>query len=111
MIETIEKSSVCGNSTEITLSSSLSPINFCPFLFVEDLNMLFHLGPNSKYQREKLTLWDSADFGKTWRVAREINSGFSAYSDMSYLERNRLALVYETDDYNQIIFERINLNK
>lgn len=33
------------------------------------------------------------------------------HRDIAYLERNTLALVYEADDYNQIIFERINLNK
>lgn len=96
---------------QTSVNDLITPVCQSSILFVEDLNTLFHLGPNSKYQREKLTLWDSADFGKTWRVAREINSGFSAYSDMSYLERNRLALVHETDNYNQIVFERINLNK
>lgn len=96
---------------QIPVNDLITPVCQSSILFVEGLNALLHLGPNSINQREKLTLWDSADFGKTWQVAREINSGFSAYSDMAYLERNRLALVYEADDYNQIIFERINLNE
>ena len=68
--------------------------------------ILLYSGPNSKSQREKMTIKGSFDEGKTWSLKKEIYSGTSAYSDLVQVNKYEIGLLYERDN-NGIYFIRI----
>ena len=57
--------------------------------------------------RENLTVQRSLDRGRTWTVERVIAGGPSAYSDMTRLPDDRIALIGETGD--ETPYERLTL--
>ena len=72
---------------------------------VPEYKGLYHLGPAATDSRSKLTLWHSADEGLSWNILQEIWPGSTAYSDLTYLESDQLGILYERNDYTQIVFE------
>lgn len=62
-------------------------------------------------RRDNLTLRISTDEGKTWiknyviaKAATNKNDDYAAYSDLVQLKKNKIGLLYEFDDYRQIVF-------
>lgn len=77
-------------------------------------NVLAFCNAANEKERNDLTLRISYDEGKTWPKAFPIYKGesgsnvdFSAYSDMVKLNRNTVGVLFEKDDYTQIVFSTV----
>ena len=55
-------------------------------------------------ERERMTIRASFDDGATWPDSLEIETGSSAYSSLVALPANRIGLLYERNDYKEIVF-------
>ncbi len=69
---------------------------------------------NSK-KRDDLTLRISFDEGKSWKISipvdgsgdRKYEGDFTAYSDIVVMSANKTGIVYERDNYKEIVFKTI----
>jgi len=69
-------------------------------------------------RRNNLTLRISYDEGKNWQknilvdaAPQGSRSEYTAYSDLVALDKNRVGILYEFDDYKAIVFKAINWKK
>ena len=59
-----------------------------------------------------MTLKSSADFGETWEELKILNSGASAYSDLTLINNNTLGCLFEGgkfSPYEGIIFQTFSI--
>ncbi|MBJ2329293.1 exo-alpha-sialidase [Schaalia cardiffensis] len=70
-------------------------------------NLLVVSLPDHPSERSALSLRISDDGGVTWSEAILVDPGAAAYSDLIALADGSLALAWETDDYQRILFARI----
>jgi len=91
--------------TEYFDSELISPICQSSVLLFKGKQdtILLYSGPNSKTNREKMTVKGSLESGKKWDLEKEIYSGTSAYSDLVQIDQNTIGLFYERDN-NGIYF-------
>ncbi|MEZ4903594.1 MAG: sialidase family protein [Spirosomataceae bacterium] len=67
--------------------------------------------------RDNLTLRISFDEGKTWAISKVIDkaaqpkASHAAYSDIVKLSKDKIGILYEKDDYAQIVFTAVPLTK
>ncbi len=66
--------------------------------------------PASQRAREKMTVRLSYDEGRTWPVAKLVDSGPSAYGDLTVLDDMRIGLLYERGNQGGIVFARFTLD-
>lgn len=73
--------------------------------------ILAHLNAADEKERNNLTLRLSGDGGKTWYYNRLIakapegyKGAWSAYSDMVLMKKNTIGILYEKDNYREIVF-------
>ncbi|HAK77086.1 MAG TPA: exo-alpha-sialidase [Runella sp.] len=59
---------------------------------------------SSQTKREKLTVRFSTDDGKVWSAGKEIYGGSAAYSDLVIQKDGQIGVLYEKDDYTQIVY-------
>lgn len=71
--------------------------------------LLLFSTPSTLDKRENLIVMASTDGADTWGTLFKVHDGFSAYSDMAQLDKNTLGVIYETDEYRKIMFQRIVL--
>lgn len=71
--------------------------------------LLLFSTPSTLNKRENLVVMASTDGANTWKTLFKVHKGFSAYSDMAQLDENTLGVIYETDEYKKIMFQRIVL--
>lgn len=64
--------------------------------------------PADPKARKNLTLRISHDDGKTWPLSKVICSGSSIYSSLAVLPGSDIGVLYERDDYKEIVFERVD---
>lgn len=91
----------------------VEPICQASMLFAETNKTLYFLNPASTDSRIKMTLKQSTDFGKTWKTKQLLNSGPSAYSDISLIGNNKLGCLYEggiASPYENIIFTTVEID-
>lgn len=69
----------------------------------KDMVLLSHL--NHSTERKNLELKMSLDGGRTWRKTATIEENSAAYSDLVILSKKRVGVLYEKDDYRQIVFQ------
>lgn len=66
-------------------------------------------------KRDNLTLRISYDEGKTWPIAKEIDNknvkNNAAYSDIVKVDKKNIGILYEKDNYTQIVFTTVNWKK
>lgn len=74
--------------------------------------ILAHSNNANTQDRNDLTVKFSADLGKTWahpilidRKEIAVNASWTAYSDLVFLGKKKLGILYERDDYQEIIFK------
>ena len=79
---------------------------------------LAHSNNADELYRNNLTLKISNDLGKTWPKSilidrKDIQKGktWTAYSDLVLLDPQALGILYERDDYKEIVFKWINWRK
>lgn len=85
----------------------IEPICQASMLFTEENETLWFLNPASENSRTNLTLKSSIDFGKTWQTVKVLNSGASAYSDLTLIDKKTLGCLYEGgifSPYEGIVF-------
>ncbi|MCB0629137.1 MAG: sialidase family protein [Saprospiraceae bacterium] len=70
---------------------------------------LFFVAPFDKQARKDLSLWTSTDEGQHWKYDRLLYQGPSAYSSICMIDENWLGALYEVDDYNRIVFRKVNV--
>ncbi len=59
-------------------------------------------------RREQLTLWLSEDEGQTWPIERTLYEGPAAYSCLTRISDHQLGVLYEKDNYEEIVFRVIS---
>ncbi|MBL7826888.1 MAG: exo-alpha-sialidase [Saprospiraceae bacterium] len=69
----------------------------------------------STSRRDELTLRFSSDEGRSWPISRLIDkapagytSDYTAYSDLALLSKHRIGVLYERDNYRQIVFKPVD---
>lgn len=75
-----------------------------------DQNRLLFSNLNSGNDRKILTLKLSYDEGVSWTEKKTVYSGSSAYSSMTILANGNIGLVFEKDDYKEIVFAELTLH-
>ena len=58
------------------------------------------MNPANEKIRTNMTLKSSKDFGKSWLIVKVLNSGPSAYSDLTLVNNNTLGCLYEGGRFN-----------
>lgn len=75
-----------------------------------DKNRLLFSHAGMKDQRKNMTIRISYDEGKTWPAGKTVYAGSSAYSSMTVLPDGNIGLLFEKDEYREIVFARITLD-
>ena len=85
----------------------IEPICQASMLFTEESEILWFLNPASENSRTNITLKSNSDLGKTWKIEKVLNSGASAYSDLTLINSKTLGILYEGgkfSPYEGIVF-------
>ncbi len=75
-----------------------------------DDHKVWFIAPNDWNERVNLTLWQSDDETKSWSRKELIHEGAAAYSSSCMLGDDRLAILFEADDYGRILFRAWDVN-
>jgi len=70
-------------------------------------NLLLFSNANSKTERKNITLRSSIDEGKTWSKGVTIYNGNAAYSSLTILKNGDIGLLFEKNNYSDIVFVTI----
>lgn len=80
--------------------------------------ILAHSNNSNPTERNNLTIKWSVDLGKSWIKATQIDkkavpekTTWTAYSDLVDLGNNQLGIIYERDDYKEIVFKLVEVPK
>ena len=93
-------------------STLIEPICQASLIFTAENERLWFLNPASEKYRVNMTLKTSSDFGKTWEIAKTLNTGPSAYSDLTLIDKNTLGCLYEGGRFNPyegIVFTTVTM--
>ncbi len=91
----------------------IEPICQASLLFSEINKSLYFLNPANTNSRINMTLKSSSDFGNTWQTVKVLNSGPSAYSDLTFINDNTLGCLYEggkNSPYEGIVFTTVEID-
>jgi sialidase-1 len=80
----------------------------CNASLIREGKVLFFSNLNCTDQRRNLTLRISTDDGKSWNPGKTVYAGNAAYSSMTFIPGKGIGLLYERNDYREIVFTRIN---
>lgn len=72
--------------------------------FQKENNHLYFTNLKHPSQRRNLVLHSSTDFGHSWQLDQVIETGSAAYSSMVNLSNNEIGVLYERNDYQEIVF-------
>ncbi|REG82751.1 sialidase family protein [Algoriphagus antarcticus] len=99
--------------------SLTDPVCQGSILSFEDENgdtILAHSNNSNPNERNNLTIKWSKDLGKSWIKPTEIdqkkipkNTTWTAYSDLVYLSKNQMGILYERNDYQEIVFKGVEI--
>ena len=70
-------------------------------------NQLLFCNANDPNSRTNLSLRISKDDGQTWSIGKTIYAGGSAYSSICNLDKEAIGVLFEKDDYKEIVFVRL----
>jgi len=78
--------------------------------------ILAHLNAADQTRRNNLTLRLSKDKGKTWyfnkivaKAPEDMKGDYSAYSDLVLINKNQLGILFEKNNYKEIVFVKENI--
>jgi len=80
----------------------------CNASLIREGKVLFFSNLNCVDRRENLTLRISMDGGKSWGAGKTVYAGNSAYSSITFIPGKGIGLLYERNNYREIVFTRIN---
>lgn len=79
--------------------------------------MLAHSNAANETERDNLTIRISRDGGKNWHYSKLIDKApegykgaFTAYSDIVLFDKDKIGMLYEKDDYKEIVFLEIGID-
>lgn len=72
---------------------------------------IYFVGPYSNDQRVDLSLWKNNQLLTGWDYEKKLFEGPSAYSSSLVVDHSTLAILYEVNDYEEIVFQRIFLHE
>lgn len=72
--------------------------------------LLLFSNPAHVSKRENLTVRTSSDNGQTWSAGRTVYAGSAAYSDLVVQQDGQIGVLYERDEYKQIIYAHFPLS-
>jgi sialidase-1 len=72
-------------------------------------SVLLFSNPANTRSRAQMTMRASFDEGRSWPVSKEIYAGSSAYSCLAPLADGGIGLLYERDNYKELVFTRFSL--
>lgn len=79
-------------------------------------NYLLFSNPHSIYKRDSLSIQISNNDGVNWRIAKLVGAApsnfkgdWSAYSDLVKINKAEIGLLYERNDYHEIVFQRYKI--
>lgn len=90
----------------------IEPICQASLIFNKNDKKLWFLNPANENSRTNMTLKSSKNSGKTWKVEKVLHSGPSAYSDLTFINKNTLGCLYEggkLNPYEGIVFTTFEL--
>lgn len=67
-------------------------------------SILVFSNPNSRDSRTNLSVRISRDGGRSWTPGKTVYAGSAAYSTLAVLQNGSLGLLFEKDDYAEIVF-------
>jgi sialidase-1 len=73
----------------------------------EKKTILLFSNLDSPTSRENLILRFSSDDGMTWSKGKKIHAGSSAYSTLTMLNSGDIGILYERNDYSEVIFTAV----
>ena len=73
----------------------------------ESKTILFFSNPASSSSRQNLVLRYSADNGTHWNSGTKIHAGSAAYSTLTILKSGAIGILYERNDYAEVVFTSI----
>lgn len=98
-----------GNSwTEHAKKDLIDPACNASTLVFNKKTILFSNLHDTK-NRKNLGIKISKDQGKTWDMVQNIEKGSTAYSVLTPITKSKVGILYEADDYKDIIFESIDI--
>ena len=81
-------------------------------------NLLLFSNAADSVFRDNLTIKTSLDNGKTWNYSNlvdksnnKIKNDFTAYSDLVKISKNKVGIIYERNNYAELVFKTMKLNK
>jgi sialidase-1 len=98
------------DSTLIDPSCNASLIRYTSIKDGDNKNRILFSNANSKGTRENLSIKISYDEGKTWKYSKSLYAGKSAYSSLCILEHGTIGVLFEKDDYQEIVFVKLTLD-
>lgn len=81
-------------------SALIEPICQASLLLSEKNQTLYFSNPANTNGRINMTLKSSTNLGKNWKTVKVLNSGASAYSDLTLINTNTLGCLYEGGKFN-----------
>lgn len=90
------------------LTTPMCQSSMC-FVQGPERSAFYHVGPADTATRSGLTLWSSEHGGHLWQKEAVIYEGPAAYSDIVSLGDIELGVLFERDDYREIVFQRVAL--
>lgn len=91
-----------GCNAGLTAFPQTAPDNAPPLLLFSNANAPRH--------RVNLSIRHSRDNGTTWSAAKTVYPGSAAYSVLAPLDEDTVGLLFEKDEYNEIVFVRLGLD-
>ena len=73
-------------------------------------SIIVQSGPANKYARNQGTVKISTDEGETWQFSREVEPKYFAYSCLTKLANGNVGLLYETNNYRDIVFTEFSID-
>ncbi|WP_194973011.1 sialidase family protein [Aquiflexum lacus] len=103
---------------EESLPDPVCQASILPIGMKDGNTVLAHSNAADPNHRNNLTIKISYDEGKTWsksilvdRTTDPKKSSWTAYSDLVNIDQNTVGILYERDNYTQIVFKPITWNK
>lgn len=93
-----------GNSWEEHIEHQLIDPTCNASTLVRGRKILFS-NLHSNKERRNLGVKMSKDLGKTWHFIKTIDEGSTAYSVLAPISKKEYSIIYEADDYKDIVFE------
>lgn len=92
---------------DATLIEPVCQASLLRYAWSKDKNVLVFANPADTKARKNMTVRLSYDDGRTWPISKTVWPGSAIYSSLARLPDGNIGLLYERDNYRQIVLTRI----